>query len=210
MAWKSTLVLVLTFLTIGASEAWAQKFEIAPFVGYRTGGSFTVEGEEAQKIGLEAGPAIGFTAGVGLNESWQIEFLWSRAASEISQREPGFGSPGQRIFDSEVDQFHVNLLWQYGLAQDRFRPFLFGGLGATHFGAEEGFSSETRFSLGFGGGIKYFFANAVGIRLQGRVIPSLMQADSDIFCTRFYCYRVWEDEYLVQGELNVALVFRIQ
>jgi len=205
--------IALALLVIGVlavPEAWAQKFELAPFAGYRTGGSFDVETDQLSKINVEGGTAYGFGIGFGLNESWQIEFIWSRTESELSERPPDFGSPAVKLYDASVDLYHVNLLWQYGVTQDRVRPFAFGGLGATHFKPEQGFSSETRFSLDFGAGVKLFFSDNFGIRFQGRVIPSLMQADSEIYCRPHRpCYRIYDDEFLLQGEFTFALVLRI-
>ncbi len=201
---------LLVIGVFGVPEAWAQKFELAPFAGYRTGGSFTAETEEPTKITIDGDVTYGFAVGFGLDESWQIEFVWSRTETEMSERTPDFGSPDIKLFDADVDVYHVNLLWQYGLLQDRFRPFAFGGLGATHFKPEGDFSSETRFSLGLGGGIKVFFTDNVGFRLQGRLIPTLMQADSEIYCRPHRpCYRIYDDTYLFQGEFTFALVLRI-
>ena len=193
-----------------APEAWAQKFELAPFAGFRTGGDFNAEAEESTKITVDGKAVYGFSAGFGLDESWQIEFVWSRTETEMSERPPGFGSPAIKLYDTTVDVYHVNILWQYGLDQHRFRPFAFGGLGATHFKPEPDFSSETRFSLGFGAGVKLFLTKNLGFRLQGRVIPTLMRADSDIYCRPHRpCYRIYDDTYLFQGEFTFALVLRI-
>jgi len=208
MGRKITLAL-LAIAVFGASEAWAQKFEFAPFAGYRTGGSFNVEAERTTKINVEGAAAYGFSVGFGLDKSWQIEFIWSRAESEISERPPDFASPAVKLYDASVDLYHVNLLWQHGATQDRLRPFAFGGLGATHFKPEQDFSSETRFSLDFGAGIKLFLSDNFGIRLQGRVIPSLIKADSEIICRHHFCYRIYDDEFLLQGEFTFALVLRI-
>jgi len=208
--WRKTALALVVMGVLAVPEAWAQKFEIAPFAGYRTGGSFNAEAEERTKITVDGGAAYGFSAGVGLDESWQIEFIWSRSETEMAERPPDFASPAIKLYDANVDMYHVNLLWQYGLAQDRFRPFAFGGLGATHFKPEEGFSSETRFSLGFGGGIKLFISDNLGVRVQGRLIPTLMQADSEIYCRPHRpCYRIYDDEFLFQGEFTFALVLRI-
>jgi len=205
--------IALALLVIGVlavPEAWAQKFELSPFVGFRTGGSFNAEAEEATKITVDGGAAYGFVAGFGLDESWQIEFVWSRTETEMAERPPDFGSPATKLFDANVDVYQVNLLWQYGLAQDRFRPFAFGGLGATHFRPAQDFSNETRFSLGFGAGIKLFFSDNFGVRFQGRLTPTLMKADSDIYCRPHRpCYRIYDDEFLLQGEFTFALVLRI-
>jgi opacity protein-like surface antigen len=208
--WRKIALALLVIGVFAVPEAWAQKFELAPFAGYRTGGSFTAEAEEPMKITVDGVPTYGFVAGVGLDESWQIEFIWSRTETQMEERPPDFASPATKLFDTNIDVYHVNLLWQYGLAQDRFRPFAFGGLGATHFQPEGDFSSETRFSLGFGGGIKLFFSDNFGIRFQGRLIPTLMQADSEIYCRPHRpCYRIYDDTYLFQGEFTFALVLRI-
>ena len=57
-------------------------------------------------------------------------------------------------------QLHGNVVYRFGGADARLQPFAFAGLGATFFRSDD-VPSETKFSLGFGGGVKYFLSRSL-------------------------------------------------
>jgi opacity protein-like surface antigen len=80
---------------------------------------------------------------------------------------------------------HGDVLYHFGSANARLRPFIFGGLGVTFFSADD-LESETKFSFGFGGGVKYFRWNAIGVRAHVRYKPTMLSdEDSADFCDPF-------------------------
>ena len=84
-----------------------------------------------------------------------------------------------------VRQLHGDVVYHLGAPDARLRPFVFGGLGATFFSADE-LKSETKFSFGLGAGVKYFRWNAVGLRAHFRYKPTLMSdKDAAEFCDPF-------------------------
>ena len=54
---------------------------------------------------------------------------------------------------------------------DNIRPFGAFTLGTTYFTPQEGgYQDEWKFSMTLGGGVKIWFSDRVGIRLQGRLM----------------------------------------
>ena len=72
-----------------------------------------------------------------------------------------------------VRQLQGNVLYHFGDADARLRLFVFGGLGATFFSADD-LESETKFSFGLGGGVKYFRWDAIGVRAHFRYKPTML------------------------------------
>ena len=62
------------------------------------------------------------------------------------------------------------------LTNGRVRPFFTGVLGLTRYAAEG--DSEVRFAVGAGGGVKFFPVSHVGLRLDGRVYTTIVDADA--------------------------------
>ena len=86
---------------------------------------------------------------------------------------------------SPVDQLQGNAVYHFGPTSARLKPFAFAGLGATFFSAAD-LQSETKFSWGFGGGVKYFPWEGRGFRVHFRYKPTaLNDEDAGDLCDPF-------------------------
>ena len=103
-----------------------------------------------------------------------------------------------------LPQLPGNLLYHFGNRDTQLRPFVFGGLGATFFSATD-LESETKFSFGLGGGVKYFPWHAIGARASFRYAPTMLNDDDTVaFCDPFgFCQGL-----LNQIEFAVGAVVR--
>ncbi len=90
-----------------------------------------------------------------------------------------------------IAQLHANVVYQFGAADARLRPFVFGGAGATFFDARD-LDSASKASFGIGGGVKYFPWANVGLRGQFRYKPIWLNDDpeSDL-CAPFGFCQSW-------------------
>ncbi|MEM9594134.1 MAG: outer membrane beta-barrel protein [Acidobacteriota bacterium] len=190
-----------------ATAAHAGGVEITPFVGQRFGGEFTDEFADLffdieVDDGESTGVAVAFDTGV----NWQLELMWSHQESELV--ETGFLLPDLRLFDIDVDYYHVGMLYQWRPGQ--IQPFVVGSIGATNFGpGPSDLSDETRPSVSLGGGVKIMFNEHFGLRFEARGFSTIVETDDDIFCDEFLddC-RGYDDEYFFQGEARAGLVLR--
>ena len=103
-----------------------------------------------------------------------------------------------------VRQLQGNVLYEFGAVEAKVRPFVFGGLGATFLSADD-LQSETKLSLGLGGGVKYFPWKVIGVRGHVRYKPTMLNdEDAGDFCDPFgFC-----QGSLQQIELTVGAVVR--
>jgi hypothetical protein len=84
------------------------------------------------------------------------------------------------------------------------QPFVFGKLGATFFRATD-VPSETKLSFGFGGGVRYFPWQSIGMRGHFRYKPTMLNdEDAGDSCDPFgFC-----QGSLQQIELAAGVVLR--
>jgi hypothetical protein len=201
--------LTLVVLLAAAAPARAQyveiqSFEVTPFVGARLGGTFAVQPDGADPIEAELNDAAsyGFAAGVRFDDLSLIEFRWTRAASTLR-----FGAPfsflGASVGEVTLDQFHADFTREFVVEEVKgLRTFLTASLGLTHLGAaQEGF---TRFSFGFGAGLKQFLGSRFAIRAEAQWLPILLEPS----VRSFACGTIQFGGCLVV--LNGELVHQIQ
>jgi hypothetical protein len=182
----------------------AQPIEIAPAGGYRFG-SDLFENAVAHRVDADGAPLAGIVFDVTTSPGIQFEALFTRQQGTVTVVDP-VGPPAR--FRVTIDN------WQAGGLQEfsggRVRPFLTGVLGLTRFAAEA--ESEWRFTLGAGGGAKLFATRHVGVRLDGRVFATFVDADTvAVACnsangTCFYALRL---SLAWQAEFTAGLVVRI-
>ena len=94
-------------------------------------------------------------------------------------------SPDGRILVGRGAAPAGNLLYHFGNRETKLRPFVFGGMGTTFFSADD-LESETKFSFGLGGGVKYFPWKSIGARASFRYTPTMLNDDETVaFCDPF-------------------------
>ena len=172
----------LTLVAILAAAAPAraqyleiQSFEVTPFVGARLGGTFAVQPDGAVPIdaALNDAASYGIAAGVRFDDLSLIEFRWTQATSALR-----FGAPfaflRASVGDVTLNQFHADFTREFVIPEVKgLRSFLTASLGATHISAaQEGF---TRFSFGFGAGLKQFLGSWFAIRADAQWLPILVE-----------------------------------
>jgi len=83
-------------------------------------------------------------------------------------------------------------------------------IGATRFDpSSSSLSSETRFALGFGGGVDHRISDNLGFRFEGRGIATFLDSDGAIFCgPSGGCLIFTESSVLWQFEVVAGLSFR--
>ena len=101
---------------------------------------------------------------------WGAELLWTEQGSALRL---GTDAGAADLFTMTIRQLQGNVLYHFGDWDAKLQPFVFGGMGATYFSADD-LESETKFSFGLGGGVKYFPWNAIGARAHFRYTPTLL------------------------------------
>jgi hypothetical protein len=160
------------------------------------------------------------TAGAFLGPNWELEFLWHRQFSTLEISDP---APARKLANQNVDNYHGNLVYNWGEPDAKARPFFFFGLGATHYtpgdydsgipssSALARIQSVSRFSSTWGGGIKVYPARNIGVKGTFRWTPTYIKSDAaGLWCDPFYptCWVVGDADYSNQLEFSGGVTFR--
>jgi hypothetical protein len=169
-----TAIIVLFFSIAGITYSQDHKVEITPFGGYMLGGSVKFyEG----KFKVEDNACYGGMLAVQVSSGDYIEFSytgmntvgdWKPYSDYISEH------PAQDV-DMAVNHFQIGTVNELPLDNEQVRPYGTLTLGTTWFNLqEENSNDEWMFSVGAGLGLKYFFNDRVGIRLQARLLMPIV------------------------------------
>ncbi len=146
------------------------KVEITPFGGYLLGGSVKFyEG----KFKVENGGCYGVNLAVQVRSGTFVELGWTGMTSQGEWR-PYYDysiSIPEATVDMAVNYFQIGSVNELPLDNEAIRPYGTVSIGATWFNIKsEQSDDEWLFSAAAGLGLKYFFNEKVGIRLQARLL----------------------------------------
>jgi hypothetical protein len=173
---KAVAVVFVASLVAGGGAARAQSLdavEVAPFGGYRFGGGF-YELVTGQSVDLDGAASFGVVLDIPFRDDLQIEGFFTHQEARFTL--PASVDAQRTRWRVTVDQLQVGGLRE--LSGGRARPFLTGTLGLTRY--ESGGDNEVRFSLAAGGGVKLLPTEHIGLRLDGRVFATIVDAEGDL------------------------------
>ena len=208
--------LMLTALLGRAEPAQAQYVEIqgvevAPFIGARFGGTFEMHPDGFQQTQATLKDATSFGVSGGLRFDFSlVEFRWTQATSTL-QFEAPLRLLGETLGHVNVNQFHATFTREFPIPEVKgLRSFLTGSVGATHMTAvHDGF---TRFSFGFGAGLKQFLGSRFAIRAEAQWLPILIAPEVGAFgCGALAaggCFIVLDGKLTQQFEISIGPVIR--
>lgn len=161
-----TLPICLLVIILFSLDAQAQKFEITPQYGYQVGAKWNYYGGYVK---LKSSDQYGITANLSFTDDIQGEFFWARQNSSVAVKDVVFYPVEEEVTDATVDHFQFGIIHMFGYSDAR--PFVGLSAGWSTFSPDEPeYNTTTSFSFGFSGGLKYFFSDHVGIRLQGQLL----------------------------------------
>jgi hypothetical protein len=174
VAWLTVAAILFAAAPVRAQYVEIQSFEVTPFAGLRFGGTFDIQTPQSlAQATLKDASSYGFSAGVRFDDFSLVEFRWTRSISELRVGSPFLGTS---LGDVSLNQFHADFTREFPVTEVKgLRTFLTGSIGATHLGAaNDGF---TRFSFGFGGGLKQFLGPRFAIRGEAHWLPILIDPE---------------------------------
>ena len=190
------------------SSAQAAGFELTPFIGYTGGGDFT-NVATGQSLSLDETSSYGILLGFKQapdpkqpGTAW-LELYLSRQQTKLRANQPLlFSSP---TLDVDVEYYHIG--GTYGQAEGKVQPFVAGTFGATRMVPQQyGLSSETKFSLTLGGGVKLYLTERVGLRLEGRWLGTVVNANGGMFCSNGACLVTVQGDLFSQYVANAGVI----
>jgi hypothetical protein len=201
---RTPVVVIILAVSIGtAVPARAQGWEFGVIGGYGFANDL-FEGATGRRLDTDGAPAVGVVVDVPVAPDSQIEALYSHQRADVVA--PATLLVPLQRFKITVDHWQGGGLHEYDYGQ--IRPFLTGVLGLTRYAADA--DSEIRFTLGAGGGVKIFPVSRIGVRLDGRVFTTFVDANGKGFaCTVGTCLLAVDVDVAWQTEFTAGLIVRL-
>lgn len=158
-----------------AGAEWG--LEVTPYAGYAIGGSFE-DNTTGADLDAREGGVLGLVLDLSDSPETQYELFYGFQRTKVT----GGGTlGGDPLFDLDIHYLHLG--GTYMFPGDKIRPYIAGGLGATHFvPSGSGLNPKTFFSLSLGGGAKIPLSSHVGLRFEGRGLLTVLPDTTEIFC----------------------------
>lgn len=178
--------------------------EITPVASLLFGASFEIDDFELGRleIDLEESTDLGLLVDIPINRHFQVELVY---LDQSMQAEVDFGllfAP-EPLGRANLETYQAGVLWQG--ASGQLKPyFVFtGGLSRLDFELP-GTNSETGLSMSFGGGLKAFFTDHIGVRVDGRFFVFEVDSGASEF-GRGCCGE--QNDSLGAGLVSAGLIF---
>ena len=183
---RMAFLLIMLSRTLSAQQQPAEqslRFDVTPFIGYRTSMSFSVEPHVSgtnPSVVVDAGPSFGASFGVRLQEDGLAEVRWARQDSYLQSEGISPPFPRQHVI---LDQFHADFSREYTLDELRpwAKPFVLLSVGATHISNRSDLNF-TRFSFGIGGGMRFYATRHIGFKVQAEWLPVVVDPEVGVIC----------------------------
>jgi hypothetical protein len=214
MRYRLPLLLMLVLSFVATSPAFGQwsdgkKWEVSPFVGYETGGSYPVNNSfTIDRLRVDGGLSFGTFIDYSLTENSQAEFMWDRNNTSFSERDAATGTYS-KAFNSDFDQFSFGFLYMLKNSERKLRPFIAGGIGFSHESNSGGNPNRTLLAFNLGGGAKYELSRHFALRGDLRWLPSRANRTPAVQCDIFgNCFQQNVSNYLQRVNFSGGVVLR--
>jgi opacity protein-like surface antigen len=208
----SLLCAAIAWTVVAAPTARAQRgIEITPFVGGQINGGLDLSTTLYNGIDLQNGLNYGISAGYLIGKRTSVEFTWNHNQAD-ALAQSNSGGADRKVFSVNTNQYLGDFLVHLKDNEDRLRPFVLLGAGATNLAPDRSHLNRiTRFAWVFGGGVKYNFSKHLGLRLQAKWSPTyITTATEGIWCNPFWagCWAKGDSIFLQQFDGTAGLTFR--
>jgi opacity protein-like surface antigen len=166
---KTKISAIVLFVIILSVQSAVAQIEINAYGGY-VPNSHTMYSYNGYRLKIDGGGNFGI--GVGMNTPMGVvaELSYMRFSSTLRQD----GGINTIVDPQPINVEYYQLGAQKPLMEgESFIPYGMFSLGASRFNPTEGTEDYWRFAIGLGAGIKYFFTDAIGIRVQARLLMPL-------------------------------------
>ena len=157
---------IAVFIIFISLDTYAQKVEITPQYGYQVGSKYNYYGGYLKFHGSDQ---YGLTFGINATDDVTIEFMWAQQNSKVSVKDAIYYPQETEVTDMQANHYQLGGIHMFGYSDAR--PFAGISAGWSTWSPEDSvFGSNTTFTLGLTGGLKYFFSDRIGLRLQGQLL----------------------------------------
>jgi opacity protein-like surface antigen len=207
---------------VASAPVWGQfapeKWEVTPFVGYETNGSYplspTSPSVTINDLRINGAASFGTFVGYSITSNAEFEFMWDRNMTSYSEQATP-GAAYTKAYNSSVDQYQFGALYTIFGEDHKWRPYIAGSVGFTHeFNSSISTSvpsppTRLDFSYSLGGGVKYALTRHLSFRGDARYMPTYANSSFAQYCDPFYgCYTAKVSQYQHRGNFIAGLAIR--
>ena len=206
-----SFALFLSSLLIVPAARAQHEFEVTPFGGSRFGGvidlNSSIANTQADYYAIKSSWDYGVLADYTIFPQFQAEFMFNHQPTDLDQHLVATDTKSF-LTSADLDMYHFGFLFSLKPEEKKMQPFIVGGLGFTHFKADDDLPFSNRFSYNLGLGMKYFFSRHVGLRLEARWSPTRTTTSPELVETFFGPQLIGVTSHAEQGQANLGLIFR--
>lgn len=207
---KNWVMLVICAASLGCAtntKAQVHKFELTPFAGYETSGSYPIQTSfTVDRLRASGNVSFGTFLDYSLTPNFEPEFLWVHNPTSFSQRSALTGIY-TKAFNSQIDQFQFGGNFMFRSPEAKWRPYVGAGLGFTRDANSGGTRNRTAFAYSLGGGAKYYATKHFGFRFDARFVPTYGSSGTGVICDPFgFCYSGTVHNYLNRGNFSIGVI----
>ncbi|OIQ41287.1 MAG: hypothetical protein BM563_00960 [Bacteroidetes bacterium MedPE-SWsnd-G1] len=163
---KKSIYLFIAGLFLISFSVQAQKFEITPQYGYQVGAKYHYYGGYVKMTDSDQ---YGITLNMEISPDVEAEFFWAQQNASIRTEDYQYFPIEVHITDIQANHFQLGAIHSFGYGDAK--PFAGASLGWTSFNPDDSsYSSNTKFTIGISGGLRYYFSKRLGFRLQGQLL----------------------------------------
>ena len=195
-----------------SAQSFLEKWEVTPFVGYETSGSYPLTPTstlvDVTNLRANGGVSFGTFVDYSITENFQADFMWDLNPtfySELAVPSPGY----TKAYNSDINQYQFGALYMLMGSEHKWRPYIVGGLGFTHEYESGQTPDRTDFAYSIGGGVKYELNSHIAFRGDARYLPTYANTSLGEYCSPFYgCYEANVHNYQSRGNFVAGVVFK--
>ena len=193
----------IIFLFLLSSNSYSA--EITPLLGYRGGGEF-IDETTNEKHTVVSSEIFGLIVSWPAERGKTYELYYSHQSSDLNSISVDTSPTGTADIPLTIDYLHFGGTAPISSEKD-LHTFVSGGLGFTYLSPDfSGAQSDLRASFSIGVGLKYPITESIAFRLETRVLATLFNNNSAIFCSGGCAIKV-NGNLFMQGEVFAGLGF---
>lgn len=206
---KTFIVVLLLVLTIIPTSIIAQRVEITPYYGFMLAGKINFNDGS---LNIKDNPNYGVILNFELDRrnGLYLELSYDRLDTRATYKPYGEYQVETDIFDLFIEYYQLGALYNKPLSKQASAFGFFTGGVARFSPITTQYGDDYRFAITGGGGVKYFFTQSIGVRLQGRIKLPIYFSGGGVYLgsggTGFY---MGSGTALFQMDLTAGLIYRI-
>jgi len=130
-------------------------------------------------LDIKNNPAYGIALDFEVRPGTQIELFYERQESEMEFLPNTVGSSTEPLGDITTSYYHIGAL--QGFRRGNVMPFTGGTIGATSLDPSEAGETKWMFSFAFHAGAKVYLSERIGLRFNGRLFASFLDASGGLY-----------------------------